>query len=62
LAVKFKIRHVAELNDGILSLRADGGYYLKSGKLINGVAPGQFCCVYTADGRICLGSGEIAWG
>ncbi len=61
LAVKFKIRHVAELNDGILSLRADGSYYLKSGKLINGVAPGQFCCVYTADGRICLGSGEIAW-
>lgn len=59
--VKFKIRHVAELNDGILTARPDGSFYLKSEKLINGVAPGQFCCVYTPDGRVCLGSGEIAW-
>jgi len=61
MSVKFKIRHVAELNDGTLTARTDGSYYLKSNKLINGVAPGQFCCIYTPDGRICLGSGEIAW-
>lgn len=59
--VKFKIRHVAELNDGVITQREDGSWFLKSSKLINGVAPGQFCCIYTPDGRICLGSGEIAW-
>lgn len=59
--VKFKIRHVAELNDAQLTRRADGSWYLKSERLINGVAPGQFCVIYTPDGRICLGSGEIAW-
>lgn len=59
--VKFKIRHVAELNDGTLTAQSDGSYYLKSNKMINGVAPGQFCCIYTPDGKICLGSGEIAW-
>lgn len=59
--VKFKIRHVAELNDGTLTARPDGSYFLKSDRMINGVAPGQFCCIYTPDGRICYGSGEIAW-
>lgn len=59
--VKFKIRHVAELNDGVLTARADGSYHLQSQRMINGVAPGQFCCIYTADGQVCLGSGEIAW-
>ena len=61
IRVRFKIRHVAELNEGVLTARADGSFFLKSNCLINGVAPGQFCCIYTPDGRICLGSGEIAW-
>lgn len=61
LAVKFKIRHVAELHTGTLMALADGGYYLKMDQKTNGVAPGQFCVIYTPDGRICLGSGEIAW-
>ncbi len=60
LPVKFKIRHVAELNNGTLFQRADGSYFLQMEKKTNGVAPGQFCCVYTPDGKICLGSGEIA--
>ncbi len=59
--VKFKIRHVAELSVGHLQRRPDNTWFLKSDTMINGVAPGQFCVVYTADGRICLGSGEIAW-
>ena len=58
---KFKIRHVAELNDGVLTARPDGSCYLKSQRLINGVAPGQFCCIYSPNGRVCLGSGEIGW-
>ncbi len=61
MPVKFKIRHVAELNEGTLTQRADGSYYLQMAKKTNGVAPGQFCCVYTPDGTLCLGSGEIAW-
>ena len=61
LPVKFKIRHVAELNNGVLTRRADGSYFLKMEKKTNGVAPGQFCCIYTPDGKICLGSGEISW-
>lgn len=61
IPVKFKIRHVARLDDAVLTKRTDGSYYLKSSVMINGVAPGQFCVVYTPDGRICLGSGEISW-
>ena len=59
--VLFKIRHVAELRSGILTARPDGSYYLKMDEKTNGVAPGQFCVIYTPDGRICLGSGEISW-
>ena len=61
LRCKFKIRHVAELRDGILCQLPDGAYHLKMDEKTNGVAPGQFCVIYTPDGRICLGSGEIAW-
>ena len=61
LHIKFKIRHVAELRSGILSARPDGSYFLQMDEKTNGVAPGQFCVVYTPDGKICLGSGEIAW-
>jgi len=61
LPVLFKIRHVAELRQGQLSLRPDGSYYLKMAEKTNGVAPGQFCVIYTPDGEICLGSGEISW-
>ena len=59
--VLFKIRHVAELRSGRLTRRADDSYYLKMEQKTNGVAPGQFCVIYTPDGRICLGSGEIAY-
>lgn len=61
LRVLFKIRHVAELRGGVLTKRGDGSYHLKMDAKTNGVAPGQFCVIYTPDGRICLGSGEIAW-
>lgn len=61
LPVLFKIRHVAELRSGHLTRRTDGSYYLKMNAKTNGVAPGQFCVIYTPDGHICLGSGEIAW-
>ena len=59
--VLFKIRHVAELRSGLLTARPDGSYFLQMDEKTNGVAPGQFCVIYTPDGRICLGSGEISW-
>ena len=75
--VLFKIRHVPELTRGRLSVRSGAGedassvascgsaaaprWHVHSAAPLSGVAPGQFCVVYTADGRICLGSGEIAW-
>jgi tRNA-specific 2-thiouridylase len=59
--VKFKIRHVPELTHGRL-VREDGDlWHLYSDDKMNGVAPGQFCVIYSPDGRICYGSGEIAW-
>ena len=59
--VLFKIRHVPELTHGMLTRLPNNRWYLKSADLINGVAPGQFCVIYSPDGKICLGSGEIAW-
>lgn len=59
--VRFKIRHVPELTRGKLTRLAGDRWHMKSEHVINGVAPGQFCVVYTPDGKICLGSGEIAW-
>ena len=59
--VLFKIRHVPELTVGHLTRLAGNRWHLKSDDKINGVAPGQFCVVYKPDGKICLGSGEIAW-
>ena len=61
MRVKFKIRHVAELHDAALSQRPDGSFFLQMDQKTNGVAPGQFCVIYTPDGKVCLGSGEIAW-
>lgn len=61
MRVRFKIRHVAELHDAVLTLRPDGSHFLQMAQKTNGVAPGQFCVIYTPDGKICLGSGEIAW-
>lgn len=59
--VLFKIRHVPELTKAKLTRLPNNRWYLKSEEKINGVAPGQFCVIYTVDGMICIGSGEIAW-
>lgn len=58
--VRFKIRHVPELTRGRLVREGEDLWHLYSEEKINGVAPGQFCVVYSTDGRICYGSGEIA--
>lgn len=59
LKVSFKNRHTPEFLDGILRMDADKGYVLESEKDVQGIAPGQYCIIYTPDRKICLGSGMI---
>ena len=57
--ISFKIRHVDHFMPGTITLD-DEGYHIHSDLPIQGIAPGQFGCIYDAQHRICYGSGEIA--
>ena len=57
--ISFKVRHVDHFMPGTITLD-DEGYHVHSDEPIQGIAPGQFGCIYDRDHRICLGSGEIA--
>ena len=57
--IQFKIRHVDHFLPGIISLD-DQGYHIHSDLPIQGIAPGQFGCIYDHQACICYGSGEIA--
>ena len=57
--ISFKIRHVDHFMQGTITLD-DEGYHIHSDEPIQGIAPGQFGCIYDADHRICYGSGAIA--
>ncbi|MCF0188289.1 MAG: tRNA 2-thiouridine(34) synthase MnmA [Bacteroidaceae bacterium] len=59
IPVCFKIRHTDRMMHGTLTVGEDGIYEIKSAEPIQGVAPGQFGVLYTADAEICVGSGEI---
>lgn len=54
----FKIRHVDHFMSGTLTLDEEG-YHIHSEEPIQGIAPGQFGCIYDAEARVCYGSGEI---
>lgn len=56
--ITFKIRHTPEFTNGHLT-RVGDGFLIDSEKPIQGIAPGQYGVIYTADKRICLGSGII---
>ena len=58
LPIQFKVRHVDHFMPGTISLD-DEGYYIHSDAPIQGIAPGQFGCIYDADATVCYGSGEI---
>ena len=58
-SITFKVRHVDHFMDGIIMLD-EKGYHVHSDEPIQGIAPGQFGCIYDKDHRICYGSGEIA--
>lgn len=57
--VLFKIRHTETPRPGHITRLADGAIRVESPTLVQGIAPGQFGVLYTVDGRICAGSGEI---
>jgi len=57
--IQFKVRHVDHFMPGTLTLDEEG-YHVHSSQPIQGIAPGQFGCIYDADARICYGSGEIS--
>lgn len=58
--ILFKIRHTETPIAGHLTRLDDGTFRIDSATEIQGIAPGQFGVLYTADGRICAGSGEIS--
>ncbi|MBR1498512.1 MAG: tRNA 2-thiouridine(34) synthase MnmA [Bacteroidaceae bacterium] len=57
--IQFKVRHVDHFMPGTISLD-DEGYHIHSDAPIQGIAPGQFGCIYDADATVCYGSGEIS--
>ena len=57
--ILFKIRHTEPPVAGTLCQQADGRFLIRSSQEIQGIAPGQFGVLYTQDGTICAGSGEI---
>ena len=59
MPITFKVRHTDRWRPGTLSL-TDGTPRIHGEERIQGIAPGQFGVIYTPDGRICIGSGEIA--
>lgn len=60
--ITFKVRHTDRWRKGRLQRSADGRFHIEAPEAIQGIAPGQFAVVYSPDGRICIGSGEIAIG
>lgn len=61
LDITFKTRHTPEFTPGKIHRQGvDGSYIIESRDDIQGIAPGQFGIVYTADSKYCLGSGMIS--
>ena len=57
--VLFKIRHTEQPRPGHMRRLPNGRLHITSATPVQGIAPGQFGVLYTADARICAGSGEI---
>ena len=56
--ITFKIRHVDHFLHGTITRQQDL-YVIHSPEPVQGIAPGQFGCVYDKDMRYMIGSGEI---
>lgn len=59
MEISFKVRHVDHFMDGTIERDAEG-YIVRSPDPIQGIAPGQFGCIYDREKTICWGSGEIS--
>lgn len=59
MEISFKVRHVDHFMDGTIECDGDG-YIVRSPQPIQGIAPGQFGCIYDREKTICYGSGEIS--
>ena len=59
MEISFKVRHVDHFMDGTIERDAEG-YIVRSPEPIQGIAPGQFGCIYDREKTICWGSGEIS--
>lgn len=57
--ILFKIRHTERPIAGRLRRLDNGDLSITSSRPVQGIAPGQFGVLYTADHTICAGSGEI---
>ncbi len=58
--ILFKIRHTERPVPGHLTRWGDDSTLaITASRPVQGIAPGQFGVLYTADGQICAGSGEI---
>ncbi len=58
-SIKFKIRHQPEYNDGTIVFNNSYNQIL-SETGISGIAPGQYCVLYSEDERTCIGSAMIS--
>lgn len=58
--ITFKVRHTDRRRVGTLTRTADNTFHIDGRDPIQGIAPGQFGVVYSPDGRVCIGSGEIS--
>lgn len=58
--ILFKIRHTEIPRRGRLTRLDATTWRIDAAEAVQGVAPGQFGVVYTPDGQICAGCGEIA--
>lgn len=55
----FKNRHSPHFFEGEMTCNPDGSFTVKSKEDIQGIAPGQYVIIYTADRHYCLGSAMI---
>lgn len=61
MPISFKVRHTPEFSRGRL-IRHEHGFRVESQEQIQGIAPGQYCCIYSEDAKLCYGSGMIVGG
>lgn len=59
MPISFKNRHTPTFTAGELRRDAEGNLEVISAEKIQGIAPGQFCIIYSPDRKLCLGSGMI---